>query len=147
MRIVQANKNKPLVIGRQGENEVTTVQFDVSGWATLYGEGTFTLTNLRPTESLGYACTVTVADEVVSWVVKSTDVYIAGEGHVQLTYTVGDQIAKSVIYFTRVQKSLNSSEVPDDPPDWAADVLSELARLEALFDIATTAEIDSAIYS
>lgn len=147
MRIVQANKNKPLFIGRQGENEVTTVQFNVEGWADLYGSGTFTLTNQRPGESYGYSCSVTVADEVVSWVVDDADVYIAGEGHVQLTYTVDDQIAKSEIFFTRIQKSLSIGEVPDPAPDWASEVMTELARLEALFDIATTAEIDSALYS
>lgn len=147
MRIIQANKNKPLMLGRQGENEVTTVQFDVSGWADLYGQGTFTLINMRPSESLGYFCNVTVADDVVSWVVKNTDVYLAGDGHVQLVYTVGDQIAKSVIFFTRVLKSLNVTDVPDTPPDWAAEVLEELATLQALITIATNAQIDSALYS
>lgn len=147
MRIIQANKNKPLMLGRQGENEVTTVQFDVSGWADLYGQGTFTLINMRPSESLGYFCNVTVANDVVSWVVKNTDVYLAGDGHVQLVYTVGDQIAKSVIFFTRVLKSLNVTDVPDTPPDWAAEVLEELATLQALITIATNAQIDSALYS
>ena len=96
MRIVQAKKNKPIYIGWQGENEVVTVQFDVSGWSDLYGNGTFTLINQRPTETVGYPCTVTVADNIVSWVVKAVDVFIEGNGHVQLTYTVNGQIAKSI---------------------------------------------------
>ena len=87
MRIIQANKNKPIALGFQGENDAVTVQFDVKGWADLYGAGYFTLLNQRPTESVGYPCTVTVADEVVSWVVSYTDVFIEGTGHVQLTFT------------------------------------------------------------
>lgn len=150
MRIVQAKKNKPIYIGWQGENEVVTVQFDVSGWSELYGNGTFTLINQRPTETVGYPCTVTVADDVVSWVVKDVDVFIEGNGHVQLTYTVNGQIAKSIQYFTFIQRSINVGEIPDPLPDWFAEVQAEIDEILSLLDsyeIATNAEIDSALYS
>ena len=150
MRIVQAKRNKPIYIGWQGENEVVTVQFDVSGWSDLYGNGTLTLINQRPTETVGYPCTVTVADNIVSWVVKAVDVFIEGNGHVQLTYTVNGQIAKSIQYFTFIQRSINVGEIPDPLPDWFAEVQAEIDEIFALLDsyeIATNAEIDSALYS
>ena len=93
MRIVQARKNKIIPLGFQGEHDVTTVQFDVSGWADLYGEGTFSLMNQRPTETMGYPCTISEENDVVSWVVDNNDVFIEGNGRVQLTYTVGQNIA------------------------------------------------------
>ena len=143
MRIVKAKQNKPIYIGWQGENEVVTVQFDVKGWKDLYGNGVFTLINQRPTETVGYPCTVSVADEVVSWLVKDTDVYLEGNGHVQLTYTVNGAVAKSIQFFTFVQKSINSGPVPDPLPDWFEEVMEYIQQLQ----IATNAEIDSALYS
>lgn len=154
MRIVQAKKNKPIYIGWQGENEVVTVQFDVSGWSDLYGSGTFTLINQRPTETVGYPCTVTVADDVVSWVVKDVDVFIEGNGHVQLTYTVNGQIAKSIQFFTFVQRSINVGDIPEPLPDWFSEMQQEIDEAMALvqevldtYAVATNAEIDAAIYS
>lgn len=154
MRVVQAKKNKPIYIGWQGENEVVTVQFDVKGWADLYGNGTFTLINQRPTETVGYPCTVTVEDEVVSWVVKDVDVDIEGNGHVQLTYTVNDHVAKSIQFFTFVQKSINVGDIPEVLPDWFREMQVEIAEAMALvqecidtYQVATNAEIDTALYS
>lgn len=155
MRIVQAEKKKPLIIGWQGENEVTQVQFDVSGWKDTYGTGTFSLLNQRPTETIGYPCTVTEEDGIVSWVVKDVDVAKEGTGHVQLTYTVGETLAKSEQYFTLIRKSINvSEEIPEPYPDWFADVMvhvneaKEIAQecLDAVA-VATNAQIDSALYS
>lgn len=150
MRIIQAQKNKPIYIGWQGENEVVTVQFDVSGWSDLYGAGTFTLINQRPKETVGYPCAVTVSDNVVSWVVKEVDVYHEGNGHVQLTYTVNDQIAKSIQFFTIIQKSINVGDIPDPLPDWFNEVqvkIQECLDAVAAIEVATNAEIDSALYS
>lgn len=147
MRTIQANKNKPIFLGWQGENEVTTVTFDVSGWETLYGSGTFTLINQRPTETVGYPCTVTVANETVSWVVKAVDVYKEGNGHVQLTYTVDDDVAKSIQFFTLIQKSINVGDIPDPLPDWFNEIEEMVQQCIDSVVVATTAEIDSAMYS
>lgn len=155
MRIVQAEKKKPLIIGWQGENEVTQVQFDVSGWKDTYGTGTFSLLNQRPTETIGYPCTVTEEDGIVSWVVKDVDVAKEGTGHVQLTYTVGETLAKSEQYFTLIRKSINvSEEIPEPYPDWFADVMVQVNEAKEIAQkcldavaVATNAQIDSALYS
>lgn len=155
MRTIYAKRNKPLIIGWQGENEATQVQFDVSGWKDTFGTGTFSLLNQRPTETIGYPCTVTEADGIVTWVVKDVDVAKEGTGHVQLTYTVGDQLAKSEQFFTLIRKSINVSETPPEPyPDWFADVMQAVNEAtqtaqECLDSVvvATNAQIDSALYS
>lgn len=153
MRVVTAKKNKIIPLGFQGEHDVTTVQFDVSGWADLYGEGTFSLMNQRPTETTGYPCTITEEDEVVSWVVDNNDVFIEGEGRVQLTYTVGQNIAKSIVFLTRVLKSIGVGEVPDPAPDWMEEMRQEIAAATELaqecldsIQVATNAEIDAFLY-
>lgn len=155
MRVITAKKNKPLIIGWQGENEVTKVQFDVSGWKDTYGTGTFSLLNQRPTETIGYPCTVTEEDGIVSWVVKYVDVFKEGTGHVQLTYTVGDTLAKSEQYFTLIRNSINvSEEVPEPVPDWFYEVSAQVVEAKNIAQecldavaVATNAQIDSALYS
>lgn len=142
MRTIQAKKNKVIPLGFQGENNVVTVQFDVSGWRDLYGNGTFTLMNQRPTEGFGYPCAVTVENEVVSWVIKSADVYIEGNGLCQLTYTVNNAIAKSVQFITSVRKSVGVGDVPDPVPDWVQEIQEAISTIE----VATIAQIDSALY-
>lgn len=154
MRTIHANKNKPLIIGFQGENDAVTVQFNVSGWKDLYGEGTFSLLNQRPSETIGYPCTVTEEDNVVSWVVKEVDVFKEGTGRVQLTYTVGETLAKSEQFFTIVRNSINVGDVPEPYPDWYYEVMKEINEAKELsqecldsVQVATNAEIDSALYS
>ena len=154
MRIVKAKQNKIIPLGFQGEHDVTTVQFDVSGWADLYGEGTFSLVNQRPSETTGYPCTITEENEIVSWVVDNNDVYIEGNGRVQLTYTVGENIAKSIVFITRIMKSIGVGEVPEPVPDWMEEMRQEIAAANDIaqecldsVQVATNAEIDSALYS
>lgn len=142
MRIIQARRNKVIQLGFQGENGVVTVQFDVKGWADLYGAGTFALMNQRPTEEIGYPCSVTVENNVVSWIVGSADVFIPGNGRCQLSYTVNNKIAKSVQFITSVYKSIGVGDVPDPAPDWVQDVLNAVASI----NVATTEQIDSALY-
>lgn len=143
MRTIQAKQNRVIPIGFQGENGVVTVQFDVTGWADLYGTGTFTLLNKRPTEEIGYPCSVTVSGNTVSWVVSAADVYYAGNGRCQLDYTVNQQVAKSVQFFTLVSPSIGVGDVPDPAPDWIREVLEAVASIQ----VATNAEIDLALYS
>ena len=146
MRIIQALPNKLLKIGFQGENDALAVTFDVKGWDDLYGQGTFALMNQRPTETTGYPCTVTLADDVVTWKVSNADVAIPGNGRVQLVYTVGTLIAKSVQYCTEIYNSIGSGEIPAPVPDWVWEVRNELAEMEEQIQVATNAEIDAALY-
>ena len=133
MRTINARKNIPVPLGFQGENEAVTVRFNVKGWEEAYGSGTFSLVNQRPTEPAGYECdAITVEDGILSWVVSDLDVSIAGDGHVQISYQVGDVIAKSEQYFTIVFKSINSEYIPAPTPT---------------YDIATNAEIQEALYN
>ena len=101
MRYVKAQEGTIILLGRQGENEVVTVQFDVSGWAEMYGEGTFKLAHQRCRDGDGYERTTTLNGNTLEWLITNVDVAYAGRGTLQLTYTVGDAVAKA---FDRAKK-------------------------------------------
>lgn len=106
-------------LGRQGENIAEQVQFDVAGWADLYGSGTYTLRLLRPGESVPYEAEVTVSGERVLWNVSDTDTAIRGMGEAQLILTVGSIVAKTQIYHTMITRSIAGDPTPPDPAqDW-----------------------------
>lgn len=142
MRIIQAKKNKIVPLGFQGENGVVTVEFDVTGWADLYGSGVFRLMNQRPTENIGYPCTVTLSGNTVSWVVGAAEVYYSGNGRCQLDYTVNQKVAKSIQFITSVYPSVGAGDIPEPVPDWVWEIREAIASLQ----IATDSEISSALY-
>lgn len=131
MRYVTATEGVDIVLGRQGENEVVTVQFDVTGWAEEYGVGEFLLFNERSKDTAAYPCTATQTGERLDWVIESADVYYSGYGRVQLTYIVNNAVAKSVIYYTVVLPSLDSGDMPTPTPEWIQDVLNYRLDSEA----------------
>ena len=131
MRYVTATEGVDIVLGRQGENEVVTVQFDVTGWAEEYGVGEFLLFNERSKDTAAYPCTATQTGERLDWVIESADVYYSGYGRVQLTYIVNNAVAKSVIYYTVVLPSLDAGDAPTPTPEWIQDVLNYRLDSEA----------------
>ena len=123
MRYVEAKKCEVIPIGRQGENEVETVQFDVSGWAEEYGDGTFTLLHQRSRDTAPYECPIVVDGETVNWTVRNTDTAYGGLGEAQLIYTVNEAVAKSVIFETKTHNSLDGDVVLPDPyDDWLKEI-------------------------
>ena len=109
--------------------------------------------NQRPTETMGYPCTISEDNDVVQWVFENNDVFIEGNGRVQLTYTVGQNIAKSIVFITRVMKSIGVGEVPDPAPDWLEEMRQEIAAASEIaqecldsVQVATNPEIDAALY-
>lgn len=119
MEYIDAKEDEVIPLGRQGENEVTTVLFDVSGWADEYGDGEFTLLHERCMDTAPYECPITIEDDVISWVIRNVDTAYPYSGQAQLIYIVNDDVAKSVIYKTFTIKSIDGDPVfPDPYDDW-----------------------------
>ena len=119
MRYIVASQETVIPLGRQGEDNVETVQFDVSGWAEEYGEGAYELLHERCMDTAPYECPITVEDGVVNWVVRSADTAYVGRGQAQLMYVISDGVAKSVIYKTSTLKSIDGNpDFPDPYDDW-----------------------------
>lgn len=99
-----------VMIGQQDENEVREVVFDFSGWYTTYGSGTISLAIQRPKDEWPYEGTLTVdsTNHEATWEISDTDTAYAGTGQIQLSYTVGDAVKKSVVYRFTCHKSLGA---------------------------------------
>lgn len=127
-----------LILGQQLENAVTSVVFDFSAWQTTYGAGTLALSVQRPGDEMPYAVTLTTSGTDATWSVTNLDTAYKGVGHIQLTYTVGAAIKKSVVYKFTVYESLGANgEYPSPGQTWQeemeeelADVKEDLAELE-----------------
>lgn len=119
MRYVKAIECEVISLGRQGENNVETVWFDVSGWAEQYGVGAFELLHERCLDTAPYSCPITVSDGVVSWLVRNTDTAYAGRGQAELIYAVNGAVAKSTIYQTNTLRAVDGdADFPDPYDDW-----------------------------
>jgi hypothetical protein len=106
-------------IGRQGENLARNIYFDLSELINTYGEGTATLVHMRPSDKAPYVCTVTRSDTFLIWAPTSTDTAYAGSGKCELRWVVGDTLAKSVIYTTKIAQSITAdATIPSPYQSW-----------------------------
>ena len=137
MRCICAKKDSDIHLGRTGENDVEGVRFDVKDWPDLYGEGgSFVLVHKRPGDTQPYVCATAVGSSgCLVWVIQDVDVQYTGRGEAQLTYVVDSKVAKSVIYTTRISRSL---EQEGELPEPYETMIEEL--IEAAANITTDAE-------
>ena len=120
-----------LILGQQLENAVTSVVFDFSAWQTAYGSGTLALSVQRPGDEQPYAVTMTTSGTDATWSVTDLDTAYKGVGHIQLTYTVGSAIKKSVVYKFTVYESLGANgEYPSPGQTWQEEIEDELSDVK-----------------
>lgn len=118
-----------LQLGRQGENQALAVVFDVSGWATDYGDGTAELLCKRSGDTAPYPVALTVDGQTVRWTVSNADTAVVGYGSAELRWYAGETLAKSAEYTTCVRKALDDGEIvnpPDPSEDWLQQVLASI---------------------
>lgn len=124
-------QNLNLPLGLQLENEVTEVVFDFSAWQTAYGSGDLGLSIQRPGDSQPYAGELTIDGTDATWTVSSLDIAYKGVGEIQLTYTVGTVVKKSVIYKFTVYKSLGANgEYPSPGQTWQENIEDEITDVK-----------------
>lgn len=150
MREVKACECTEIKIGRTSENDAEVVRFNVADWPTLYGSGgSFVLVHQRPNDEQPYVCAASVAEDGwLEWIVQDTDVQITGKGEAQLTYVVSSVVAKSVIFTTKISRSLGQTgELPepyenkiDELIETAANITTEANRASAAKEAAETAQ-------
>ena len=120
-----------LILGQQLENAVTSVVFDFSAWQTAYGSGTLALSVQRPGDEQPYAVTLTTSGTDATWSVTDLDTAYKGVGHIQLTYTVGSAIKKSVVYKFTVYESLGANgEYPSPGQTWQQEIEADIADVK-----------------
>ena len=130
MHIITVN-GSDIPIGRKGENLVTQIRFPIAGWAEKYGDGTFGLLAQRQGDANPYPVSITTDSEYVYWDVTSSDTGVAGIGKAELRYTVGEALAKSVVYITRTAPALGDAGDPPEPYEsWVNDVMDAAQTVE-----------------
>lgn len=142
MRCICAKKDSDIPLGRTGENDVEGVRFDVRDWPELYGEGgSFVLVHQRPGDEQPYVCaTATASSGCLVWVIQDTDVQYTGRGEAQLSYVVDSKVAKSVIYTTRISRSLDQEgELPEPYESMIEDLIEAAANITTDAERAETA--------
>lgn len=108
-----------LLLGRQMENEARRIIVDLSAWISAYGEGKAVLAHQRPGEAAPYIVNAAQDGSALTWTVTNTDTAFAGRGQAELRWMVGDVLAKSVVFPTRVKASITADEmIPDALQSW-----------------------------
>lgn len=106
MQSIYAHPGVHLALGRKGENVARQVVFDLRAWRAAYGDGAVSLCAKRAGDAEPYPCGVTQDEDTAVWVLRAIDVDNPGWGNVQLSYYVGDTLAKSQTWRTLVAPSL-----------------------------------------
>ena len=138
MRTVYAQKNKKIILGRQGEDKAVRVVWPgiVSDWSSLYGGGSFQLSVRRFGDENAYPVAVEVNGDDIRFTVTSTETAIAGNGKCELTYIANGTIAKSATWETVVLNSL-TGQTPSEPPEepaksWFTSIQGQIGNLANL---------------
>lgn len=106
MQSIYAHPGVHLALGRKGENVARQVVFNLRLWRAAYGDGAVSLCAMRAGDAEPYPCGVTQDEDTAVWVLRAADVDKPGWGNVQLSYYVGDTLAKSQTWRTLVAPSL-----------------------------------------
>lgn len=106
MQSIYAHPGVHLALGRKGENVARQVVFDLRLWRAAHGAGAVSLCAKRAGDAEPYPCGVTQDEDTAVWVLRAADVDKPGWGNVQLSYYVGDTLAKSQTWRTLVAPSL-----------------------------------------
>lgn len=129
-------------IGYQSENETRRVWFSLEDFKKL-GDGVMSLTVQRNGDTDGYPVIVEEKEldgkPYAVWTVADGDVAKRGYGSVQLTYTIGDRIAKSQKWNICINDSLGATEEPPEPFETYVERV-EKAR-QGIEDMTVSAEV------
>ena len=123
-------------IGFVGENLHTKVLIDCKKVLDEYPTAVVSLT-VKPPEGDAYPAITTREGDIVEWTVTNSDLVYDGNGEMQLTFTVGEVIAKSFVGKIRVVRSIvGNGEVPTPVEEWLIQANETLEAVEvALVEI------------
>lgn len=113
--------NITLNLGWTGENETKTFIIDCKKVFDDYPNATAAL-RVYPPQGNAYPATVTKDGDNVVWVIKDSDLVYSGKGEIQLTFTEGGKVKKSVRAKTQTDESIPAGGTAPDPvQDWIDD--------------------------
>lgn len=102
-----------ICIGKRGETQATTVDFDVTDWLAAYPDGELYIYAVRPGESTSYTIAsfaeVVGADGTYRWTVSDVDTAIAGQGYAQVVLLDAGLVKESVQFITVIEPGIGTS--------------------------------------
>ena len=116
MIVIEIDLREPqgLPLGRQMENGVRQIIFDLSGLIEDYGDGTAELVHQRGKDLAPYLISAQRDGNSLTWTVSDTDTAFAGDGQAEIRWKVDDTLAKTVILRTYVNHSITADIVVPD---------------------------------
>ena len=143
MEVYRVKTGSILPLGKQGENLAKQIQFDLSRWISNFGPGTVQLLHQRSGDEAPYPVAVEQEGNLAVWTVTSADTAAAGTGRAELQYYVGDALAKSETWMTKVLPTLgDASETPPEAQKgWVEQVLQAGAAAADAADRAEEAAV------
>lgn len=138
MQTIAVTGSETIRIGRVGENRAVQIIWPglLEKWRELYGDGTVQLAVRRPKDAAPYPVVCEIRENDVTWTVQAADTARHGIGECELTYLVGEKIAKSQTWATEILRSLTEDEIaepPDDPAKtWYMEIRQEIGNLDDL---------------
>ena len=143
MNVYRVKTGSILPLGKQGENLARKIQFDISRWISSFGSGTVQLLHQRSGDESPYPVAVEREGNFAVWTVTNADTDAAGTGRAELQYHVGDALAKSETWMTKVLPALgDASETPPEAQQgWVDQVLQAGAAAAEAADRAEEAAV------
>ena len=134
MNVYRVKTGSILPLGKQGENLARKIQFDISRWISTFGPGTVQLLHQRSGDEAPYPVAVYREGNFAVWTVTDADTAAPGTGHAELQYYVGDALAKSETWMTKVLAALGpAGETPPEAQQgWVDQVLAQVARITGM---------------
>lgn len=142
MNIYHVRHGSILPLGKQGENMAKQIQFDISRWIGTFGPGTVQLLHQRSGDEAPYPVSVEQDGNLAVWTVTNADTAVAGTGRAELQYYVGDALAKSETWMTKVLAALGPAgeTPPEAQQSWVDQVLKAgAAAVDAVERVETAA--------
>ena len=134
-----------ILIGRQAENNAVNVVFDLSFLIQNFGDGTAVLVHQRTKDNAPYIVTAQQDGATLSWNVSNTDTAYVGVGQAELRWTVGDTLAKTIIYKTWTVKSITADEVmPEEYQSWYDAMIEYIDQLKVDSDARLAEAVENA---
>ena len=139
MNVFTANQAKVIIIGRQYENDVTTIQFPIKKWRETFGsDGSLFLSVMRCKDRAPYEVVIEETEDYVLWTPTAADTKYKGYGEAQLTYRIDGKVAKTEIFQIFTDRSLPQTD--ETPPEWEGFVERVEAAALSAFDSSESAE-------
>ena len=137
-----------LPLGRQGEHGVRQVWFDLAYLIENFGEGTAMLVYQRNKDLAPYIVSATQTGNNLMWTIDETDTAYEGFGRAEIRWMVDDDLAKTVIYKTNVQKSLTEqTEIPEPLESWYDTMIVYIDQLKVDSDARLVEAVENASQS